>query len=267
MHFSLKGITKTRDLQEFQIPQGGPGDYWWPKQPIRLQVLWREREELDVTPPGLTPYRFNGQQEIWVREDQDSLFLWRRGLSLLFNLRDGTAQAQLSQDNDWQSILRILYFFAFLKEDGLLLHASALVHRDQVYVFPGESGAGKTTIVRLSPHLPMLTDEITALQMMDDGQVVGHGTPFHGDLGIPGDRLSVPVKGFYYPVQAQENRVVPLTTQESANHLLSCVCAFTTWKERLNRVFDMSFKLAERLPGHLLYFRREPDFWRAIDGS
>jgi hypothetical protein len=216
---------------------------------------------------GMTPHRWDGRPEIWIKEDQQSLFLWRQGFSLSLNFKEAKAEARISHKNDWQSVLRVLYFFGFLKERGLLLHASSLVHRGMAYVFPGASGAGKTTIAKLSPELPLLTDEITAVQLTENNRVLCHGTPFFGDMGQPGEKLTVPVKGLYFPVKAAENRVAPLTLHEAARHLMSCVCAYTTNVERLREIFDLSHQLAERLPGYLLYFRPEPEFWRAIDES
>jgi hypothetical protein len=232
-----------------------------------LRVAWRPMEEVGHPQPGMVKQWWDGGPEIWIKEDRDSLFLWRRGLSLSFNLKEGRAVAQICQRNDWQSILRVLYFFGFLKERGLLLHASGLVRRGLAYVFPGASGAGKTTLVRLSPELPHLTDEVTAVQLTDNCRVLSHGTPFFGDLDQPGQKLTVPVKGLYFPIKAEQNRVVPLPTKETARRLLSCVWTYTTDPERLEEIFSLSLELAERLPGHLLYFRPEPGFWQAIDAS
>ena len=267
MQIDPSGIAKTRDLQEYIFPTGSPEDYWWSRSRTHLRVTWVAPKAIDGPLPGMTPHRWNGQREIWVKENQEWLVLWRQGFSLSLNLKEGKAEARISRENDWQSVLRILYFFGFLKERGLLLHASSLVHRGMAYVFPGASGAGKTTIVRLSPQLPLLTDEITAVQLTENSRVLGHGTPFFGDLGQPGEKLTVPVKGLYFPVKAEENRIAPLTLHETARHLIPCVCAYTTNVERLREIFDLSHQLAERLPGYLLYFRPEPEFWRAIDGS
>lgn len=267
MQIDPRGITKTRELQEFLFPTGSPEDYWWPTSKTHLRVAWVAPKAIDGPLPGMTPHRWNGQREIWVKENQACLVLWRPGFSLSLNFKEGQAEARVSRENDWQSVLRVLYFFGFLKEPGLLLHASSLVHRGRAYVFPGASGAGKTTIVRLSPGSPLLTDEITAVQLTKNNQVLAHGTPFFGDLGRPGEKLTVPVHGLYFPVKAQEHRVVPLTLQETASRLLSCVCTYTTRVECLREVFALSLQLAERLPGHLLHFRPEPDFWRILDES
>ena len=160
MQIDFRGINTPRDLQEFHLPSGDPGDYWWPRAQMRLQVVWLPVEEIDGPQPGMAPHRREGWPEIWIKEDKQAFFFWRHGLSLSLNLEEGRAEARISYKNDWQSILRILYFFGFLEERGLLLHASGLVHRGLAYIFPGVSGAGKTTIVRLSPQLPLLSDEI-----------------------------------------------------------------------------------------------------------
>jgi hypothetical protein len=267
MDFDFRGLNKSGKYQEFRWVGGAPGDYWWPSGQKRLRVAWLPSKKIKRPQTGMALHRWDSGQRVWLKEDDESLFLWRRGISLSVNFKEGWAEARISQPTDWQSILRIIYFFDFLKEGGLLLHASSLVHQGMAYVFPGASGAGKTTIVRLSPELPLLTDEISAIQLTDNSRVLGHGTPFFGDLGKAGEKLTVPVKGLYFPVKAEENRVVPLTLQETTRHLLPCVCAYTTDEKRLKEIFTLSQQLAERLPGYLLYFRPEPEFWHAIDGS
>jgi hypothetical protein len=267
MNYDFRGLNKSGEFQEFHLVSRGARDYWWPRGQKRLRVAWLPPDKIRRPQRGMALHQWDSKQRIWLKEDEHSLFLWRRGVSLAVNFKEGWAEARISKKNDWQIILRILYFFGFLKEQGLLLHASSLVHRGMAYVFPGASGAGKTTIVRLSPELPLLTDEISAIQLTGNGQVLGHGTPFFGDLGQPGQKLTVPVKGLYFPVKAAENQVAPLDPSETARRLMSCVCVFTTEPERLKAIFALSHRLAERLPGYLLYFRPEPEFWRAIDGS
>jgi hypothetical protein len=264
MYSNIGHLSRTRDIQDFNFAGGASSGYWWPKAWGVLQVAWLPAEEIVGPQPGMKAHRWNGQREIWVKEEEKFLDLWRPGFSLSLDFDNSKAVAKISRENDWQSVLRVIYFFGFLKERGLLLHASSLVHREQAYIFPGESGAGKTTIVRLSPELPLLTDEISAVQMTENGRVVCHGTPFFGDLGQPGEKLSVPVKGLYFPVKAQENRVIPLTLQETATRLISCICVYTTRVELLRNMFTLGLQLAERLPGYVLYFRQEPDFWKVI---
>ena len=114
----------------------------------------------------------------------------------------------------------------------------------------------------------VLTDEIAAVEASGNGHLpLAHGTPFFGDWGKPGENMTAPIRGFYFPVQGRENRLVPLTPAETLTRLLPCVCSYTTRKALLQKLFDTSVRLTERIPGFALHFRPEPGLWQAIHGS
>jgi hypothetical protein len=149
-----------------------------------------------------------------------------------------------------------------------LLHASSLVHKEQAYVFPGRSGAGKTTIVEHSAGKAVLNDELSLLIWdAEDAEVLAYGTPFFGDWNRPGEKLAAPVKGFYFPVKDRENRILPLNSQETLNLLLPRVCTYTTWKPRLEKILDLALQLSRRVKGFAFHFKPTDDFWQVLDAS
>ncbi len=213
------------------------------------------------------PFCINEQAEAWVEEDEEKLRFCHPGLSLFLDLNTREGKVRLAQPRAWQDVLRITYFHLLLEQRGLLVHASGLLRRQKAWVFPGPSGAGKTTIVRCSPGLRLLSDEIVALQLADDGPgVMALGTPFYGEWGQPGEQIAAPLAGLYFPRQAKENRLVPLTPREVLTRLLPCVCTFSAWPSRLQKIFDSTSELVARVPGYDLHFRPEPELWQAING-
>jgi hypothetical protein len=52
-----------------------------------------------------------------------------------------------------ESVLRIAYNFLALEQDGLLLHAAGVPRDGHGCLFPGRSGAGKSTIAGLATEL------------------------------------------------------------------------------------------------------------------
>lgn len=60
---------------------------------------------------------------------------------------------------------------------GLLLHAAGLVTGDRALVFPGVSGAGKTTLAEASPWA-VLSDELVAVVPAPQGGFLAAPTPF-----------------------------------------------------------------------------------------
>jgi hypothetical protein len=194
--------------------------------------------------------------------------LWHPRFQLFLDLSKNGAEVHLVDAADWQNVLRMLYFFAFLSSRGLLLHASGVVRGGFGYIFPGPSGAGKTTIVRQSTGMAVLSDDLLGIDLSpDNGSIFALGTPFHGDWGKPGEAVRVPVKGLYFPVHGQENILMPLGYEAVVKRVLSCVTTFTTWPARLEKLVDLAMDLAQRVQGYSLSFRPEPAFWDVIDAS
>jgi hypothetical protein len=232
-----------------------------------LKVTWIPGNREQVPPPGMQMLTTSEGLKVWMAGGEEQLDLWNPGFRLSLNLARREGKVWLSEPRRWQDVLRVVYFHEFLDCQGLLIHAAGLARYGKAYLFPGPSGAGKSTIVRQSPEMVVLTDEIAAVRLAENGaRPQAYGTPFYGEWGKPGEMVAAPLRGLYFPVKAEKNLVIPLSSQEVLARLLPCVCTYTTWAPRLEKIFHLTVQLAERVPGYILHFRPEPDFWRVIDG-
>ena len=241
-------------------------DYCRHRGEVRLHISWEEEENILLPFPDMQALP-GDELTLRLREENDEIWLWRPGFSLHLNLATGEGESRLSVERDWQNVLRVVYFHAFLRKSILLLHASGVIKKGRAVVFPGPSGAGKTTIVRHSPGVTVLSDEMVGVQMNDRGEARAHGTPLYGDWGQPGAEEVAPIKAFYFPSHSRENRITPLTQHEVLNRLLPCVCTYTVKEAQLKKIIDLSVRLAESVPGFDLHFRPDPEFWDVIDGA
>lgn len=209
----------------------------------------------------------------WIEENQEEAKLWlpAMGLQLRLLLPFVKAEVHLSEAStmspvQWRNVLRVLYFYGFLGNTGLLLHASGLVRGNRAYVFPGVSDAGKTTIVRHSPGMPVLSDEVVAVRLGETHEPsVAFGTPFFGDWGRPGEKIHAPIQGLYFPVKSTENRLEPLTPRETLTRLLPCIFSYTVFPARLEKLVDFGIHLASQLPAFAFYFQPGAKMWEALD--
>jgi hypothetical protein len=209
----------------------------------------------------------------WIEENQEEARLWLpvMGMQLRLLLPFVKAEALLSGAStlspvQWRNILRVLYFYGFLEYTGLLLHASGLVRGNRAYVFPGVSDAGKTTIVRHSPGMPVLSDEVVAVRLGGRNEVpVAFGTPFYGDWGRPGEMIHQPIQGLYFPVKSTETRLEPLTPRETLTRLLPCIFSYTVFPARLEKLVDFGIQLASQVPAFAFYFQPGAKMWETID--
>ncbi len=204
---------------------------------------------------------------IWVTETQDEVRFWSDDFELYLDLILGEGELRHTGSQGFLNALRVLSFYGTLSEQGIMLHAAGVVKEGKSYIFPGASGAGKTTIVRHSPSLPILSDEIVAVQMNGtEGSFIAHGTPFYSDWGQPGEEIAAPVKALIFPVHGAENFLIPLSPGQILARLLPCVYVYTRKGPILKKIFALTARLAETVPGYALHFRPGPDFWQAIDG-
>ncbi len=232
----------------------------------------------EITPPATARYVGSLEEGTigwWVEEGREEVKLWLPpyGLRLHLYLSQKKVELKLAEPSTMDSlqrrnILRVLYFYGFMEDRGLLLHASGLVRGNRAYVFPGESGAGKTTIVRHSSGMAVLSDEVVAVRLNGNRDApVAFGTPFYGDWGRPGEEIDAPIQGLFFPVKATANRLEPLSSSETLTRLLRCIFSYTTYPPRLEKLIDYGTQLALKLPGFAFHFKPGAEMWETIGGQ
>ncbi|HEX4782027.1 MAG TPA: hypothetical protein VH301_14785 [Usitatibacter sp.] len=162
------------------------------------------------------------------------------------------------------SLLRIVHTIALADEGGFLLHAASVVRGGRAQVFTGASGAGKTTLSRLAPpDTHVLTDEISYLRREDTGYVA-YGTPFSGELGVPGANVSAPLAAIHLLAQGPENRVEDVAPAAAARAILGNVLFFAEDAMLVRRVFAAVLDAVERVPVRCLTFVPDESVWEVL---
>ncbi len=162
------------------------------------------------------------------------------------------------------TLLRIVHTLLLAPEGGFLIHAAGAIRNGRALIFAGVSGAGKTTICRLAPpDVILLSDEICYVRRQNGGYVV-HGTPFAGELGIPGVKVSAPAGAVYLPARGETHALKPLKPAEAARELLRCILFFADDRELAANVFASACDFVSRTPAYRLEFRPEPSVWEFL---
>lgn len=144
--------------------------------------------------------------------------------------------------------------FRALFLDMLVLHASAIVYRDEVIMFSGMKSAGKSTQARLwleNTDAWVLNYDKPVVKL-DGERVLVSGSPWGGkeDLAINEVR---PAKALFFVHQAKENRVVRLSPAQAYAQAHLNYFVYPLNEDIENRYNDAVIQLIKKVPVYDLY--------------
>ncbi len=176
-----------------------------------------------------------------------------------------------------QSFLRIACSVLLAPLGGILVHSCSVLRGEKAFLFVGESGAGKTTIARLSAPSLILSDEVSAILPAGPAgsSYACHATPFWGDLadGLDeeGRRVTLreqpaaaPLARILFPRKDARDAVVPVSSSYAFMELAREAFAFGDDDEAATAISATCGRVAECVPAADLHFRKTPDFWSCI---
>ena len=163
------------------------------------------------------------------------------------------------------SVLRIVHSIILAGEGGFLLHAASVVRSGHAYLFSGLSGAGKTTISRLSPpDVTLLTDEVSYLRRCRPHGYHAFGTPFAGELARVGENVSAPIGAVYLLAKGTENRIDSVPASEAVHRLMRNILFFAEEPALVERVFHACCEFVARVSVQRLTFLPDQRVWELI---
>lgn len=141
-------------------------------------------------------------------------------------------------------VLRVIFSTLLPRSGGMLIHGCGLRHAAVGVIFPGQSGAGKTTLARKAPDADdVLSDEIVAVRRLEDGWRV-FGTPFWGDFARGGISMrSWPLRTIAFLTQTREVAMTPITSSDATLRLLGCFLSFVSDEASIQRSLAVAIQL------------------------
>jgi hypothetical protein len=162
------------------------------------------------------------------------------------------------------SVLRIVHTLVLAAEGGFLLHASSAVRAGRAVLFTGPSGSGKTTIARLAPpDVTLLTDEISYVRRTGD-RYTAFGTPFAGELGDGGHRVSAPIAALYRLDRGPDNVREPLRQADAVRTLMRNILFFADDRSLTSDLLDSACAFAAAVPAFRLAFAPDARVWDTL---
>ena len=180
-------------------------------------------------------------------------------------------EAGLLEGGSLENLLRVVMAYSALARGGLLLHSAAVLRKDQAFVFVGKSGAGKSTVSRLSAEagLGVLSDDINVLLPdpdTDDGLTFAiEQVPFAGDFrDAPTVLGRHPVAGILALRHGERHRVEPISPARGSAVLAAHAPFVNSDPERSDTLLSTAASLVARLPTNRLDFLPDAGFWELL---
>jgi hypothetical protein len=161
------------------------------------------------------------------------------------------------------ALLNLYSAFLTSREWGLVIHSSCLVQGGEAYLFAGHSGAGKSTVARLSRPRPILSDEATIIRLDAQGVLV-YNSPFRSDTDMPSLTEPYRLQAVHLLHQASYNKRFPLAKMDAVLKLLQRVFYWAHDPKETKKLMTMCKTLVERVPVYELSFQKNDTFWEEI---
>lgn len=167
------------------------------------------------------------------------------------------------------SAMRAIAPYLALKQGDTMMHASAVCHEGVMYAFLGQSGAGKSTAVKLISQSKrpavVLTDEAIMVEQdrSSPGRLVGWGTPYGREHG--GANLCVPLGYCFFLVQDKTTYLEPLRPAEAAARLMSSLWCINVYGGLAANALEIAAQICGQVPCYELHFELNDLFWERIN--
>lgn len=152
-----------------------------------------------------------------------------------------------------------------LRYNGCYLHSSAIMYGGKVYLVSGHSGVGKSTLTkrwcRLYPDSIIINDDKPSFRIID-GKCIIYGTPFAGGTDNQCNMCGE-LGGIVFLEQAEEDKLVKLTSAQSITELLQQTLKSLTVKEK-DRLLSLFGTVIENYPIYKLYCTNSDNAARTV---
>ena len=198
--------------------------------------------------------------------EKEGIYFTASGYQGHLSPETGTGQLTLSslypvEDIDY--FIRVVYSLLAFQAGGVMLHAAGIIRDGLTHLFMGPSGAGKTTVARLSPQYTVLNDDLVILLPENNAWRV-YGTPFWNLTQVKPSARSASLGGLYRLEQANIVHLEPLTNSKAVAELVANTPVLSQDPTRTTVLLERLNRIAQSTPLKKLYFQPDPSFWKLI---
>lgn len=227
----------------------------------RVPELTLQISLTDKTNPVSTAAGFkiqSSREKFEVITPDSALSLDRlHGQGTLFT-RKHTAETEV------ELVLRILFAFLATQNHGFLFHGAGIVHNGTGCLFFGPSGAGKTTVARLSAPDLLLNDDLVMIKRDSTGWIM-HATPFSNPNQAPPSVISSRVEAVFRLAQDEQVFIEPIGPAEALAEVIASIPILPAEQGFTDQLLQSAGDFIQNVPVYRLHFLPDRSFWKIIE--
>jgi len=185
-----------------------------------------------------------------------------------FSLAEGKGKVWFSGREFLVSYLRTVVTVLIVNCDGLALHSSCILRNDKTYIFTGYSGAGKSTVIKLTEDPVIYSDEVTLLKKDENGIFSVHHSPFRSEFHTEYLPPTSDIAGIFFIRQDSQVFLEKMPVKQALFEILPMVFfPINKTQQFENKIFGLCADLLSQFPVFNLHFRKDDTFWECIDSA
>lgn len=163
-----------------------------------------------------------------------------------------------------EQFIRVVTAVEVFKKGGFLVHSAGLIKGGKGYLFSGNSGAGKTTICRITKDCEVLNDDLVILYPDNENWIIC-STPFTNPTqvkpGIGKGRLDKVI----HLKQANQHKVRDLSFHEALAVFMSHLPVISLAPQFSTTLFERCVDIIQKAVVKELSFLPDDGFWRLLE--
>ena len=146
---------------------------------------------------------------------------------------------------------------------GVMFHAAGIVRNQLGYIFTGYSGAGKTTVCRLSEGCTVLNDDLIILSPVESGWQIS-ATPFTNLTQVRSGSGTAPLHKILFLKQDKNHHLEDVPNSKAVAELLTHVPVISHSPLHISSLVSRCVDIIHTTPAKELHFLPDKGFWELL---
>jgi hypothetical protein len=155
---------------------------------------------------------------------------------------------------------QILLMYYLSQREGALIHCAGLEYDGRGYIFPGRSGAGKSTISRIlagRDGFDIISDDRMVVRKFGR-TFCAFGTPWPGEAEIA-ENKKLPLSSIFFISHAKDSRIEKITPREALERLLPLTSIPWYDADIMTEILAFCEDLTSHVPAYALSFKPDTE--------